>query len=572
MTDDLEQLERELALHMAATAEAPRADAAARVRARLAAMPQRRAWLVRLGDAARSPGWARAGALAAVAAAALLLGIYIGQVGLPIQIGPSPSGSVVADPSPSKSDRPAPSGDASIPPAVAMSYALWQRFEMPDPAPGVYGGGTPRALVEFNGGYVAVGTRINNCCAGEPSENDGVVWTSTDGRAWELVDTGATFTHASLHQVVVAGSRLLATGWYAAPGDERQVAAAWASVDGVAWERIPDPAPSWVVVADGILLGAADVTSSSGPPVGFLRSDDGLAWTVTDVQPEMDWVSAVAAAPGGGALFVGHVEGARLPDGSPTSDVQAWTTADGITWTGVIAAENAVFKSVAPWADGFVAVGSQPRVVEGTEVDAGVIWTSPDGLSWNAEGTGSGIEESTMTGVFRAGEALVAVAECCGGDLVLRPTAWVSEDGVDWIAVPHQASFSGSGIVVAGIVTSDLGLVAIGQRWDSGSNHPLPQAWVASSEPMVWLLPSSEGGAAVGEERPFEMGHCGLTSPIDFDGSLWAPEGDPLALPFDMTSGTISLVAPDRAHFVTDGGTEVFLARLDGGAAYPLCD
>jgi hypothetical protein len=89
---------------------------------------------------------------------------------------------------------------------------------------------------------------------------------------------------------------------------------------------------------------------------------------------------------------------------------------------------------------------------------------------------------------------------------------------------------------------------------------------------MVWLQPSSEGGAEVGEERPFQMGHCGLTSPIDFDGSLWAPEGDPLALPFDMTSGTIVLVEPDRARFVSEGGLEVFLRRLEGAAAYPLCD
>jgi hypothetical protein len=328
-----------------------------------------------------------------------------------------------------------------------------------------------------------------------------------------------------------------------------------------------------VVVADGILLGAADVTSSGGPPVQFLRSDDGLAWRVTDVQPEMDWVSAVAAAPGGGALFAGRVEGARQSDGSPTSDVQVWMTADGITWTGASAAENAVFKSVAPWGDGFVAVGSQPRVVEGTEITAGVIWTSPDGLSWEARGTGTGLEESTLTGVFRVGEALVAVAECCGGDMVLRPTAWISEDGMEWTSVPHQPGFAGSGIIVAGIVESDLGLVGIGQRWDNESNHPLPQAWSASSEPMVWLQPSSQGGALVGETLPFTMGHCGLTSPLDFDGSLWAPEGYRLTLPFDMTTGTITLVEPNRAQFVSDDGElEVFLVRLEGAAPYRLCD
>jgi hypothetical protein len=128
-------------------------------------------------------------------------------------------------------------------------------------------------------------------------------------------------------------------------------------------------------------------------------------------------------------------------------------------------------------------------------------------------------------------------------------------------------------IQIADVIETLDGLLAVGRRWDPETNHPVPQAWLSSSVPMVWLEPASQPGTRVGEGTRFAMGHCGLRSPIDFDGSMWAPvDSDPTSLMFDSATGTITLVEPDRARFDSDTGDTVTLARLEGAAAYPLCD
>jgi hypothetical protein len=139
--------------------------------------------------------------------------------------------------------------------------------------------------------------------------------------------------------------------------------------------------------------------------------------------------------------------------------------------------------------------------------------------------------------------------------------------------VPHQPAFDGIDIQIADVIETPNGLLAVGRRWDPETNHPVPQAWLSSSVPMVWLEPASQPGTRVGEGTRFAMGHCGLRSPIDFDGSMWAPvDSDPTSLMFDSATGTITLVEPDRARFDSDTGDTVTLARLEGAAAYPLCD
>ncbi|HET9345584.1 MAG TPA: hypothetical protein VFO05_07775 [Candidatus Limnocylindrales bacterium] len=72
----------------------------------------------------------------------------------------------------------------------------------------------------------------------------------------------------------------------------------------------------------------------------------------------------------------------------------------------------------------------------------------------------------------------------------------------------------------------------------------------------------------------FDLGHCGLHSPVDFDGSLWDPIGEidgdaPDAI--NAAAGQIVLLGPQRARFRSDGGFTVDLARRDGPKAYPLC-
>ena len=80
----------------------------------------------------------------------------------------------------------------------------------------------------------------------------------------------------------------------------------------------------------------------------------------------------------------------------------------------------------------------------------------------------------------------------------------------------------------------------------------------------------------------FSLGHCGLTSPIDVDGSFWDPvdgvtaTGSDLDLATDgeminATSGVV-VVIDDEARFRTVSGSVVRLGRHSGDKEFPGCD
>ena len=74
--------------------------------------------------------------------------------------------------------------------------------------------------------------------------------------------------------------------------------------------------------------------------------------------------------------------------------------------------------------------------------------------------------------------------------------------------------------------------------------------------------------------RPFTIGHCGLSSPIDVDGSMWDPFGaidgtHPAAI--NAAAGQFTLVGETTARFETDSGFAVHLLRRDGPKAFRFC-
>jgi hypothetical protein len=80
----------------------------------------------------------------------------------------------------------------------------------------------------------------------------------------------------------------------------------------------------------------------------------------------------------------------------------------------------------------------------------------------------------------------------------------------------------------------------------------------------------------------FSLGHCGLHSPIDVDGSFWDPvdgvtaTGAELDLAGDgeMINSTqgIIVVIGDEARFRTGSGSVVRFARHAGETEFPGCD
>ena len=74
----------------------------------------------------------------------------------------------------------------------------------------------------------------------------------------------------------------------------------------------------------------------------------------------------------------------------------------------------------------------------------------------------------------------------------------------------------------------------------------------------------------------FNLGHCGLSSPVDVDGSFWdpiepvAPDGDPRGEMITATPGVIVVVA-DEARFRTDSGALVRFTRHAGPKEFAGC-
>ena len=79
----------------------------------------------------------------------------------------------------------------------------------------------------------------------------------------------------------------------------------------------------------------------------------------------------------------------------------------------------------------------------------------------------------------------------------------------------------------------------------------------------------------------FTLGHCGLHSPVDVDGSFWdavaglTAVGDPLDLDNDgeminATSGLIVVIG-DELRFRTESGSVVRFSRHEGEKQFGMC-
>lgn len=103
-----------------------------------------------------------------------------------------------------------------------------------------------------------------------------------------------------------------------------------------------------------------------------------------------------------------------------------------------------------------------------------------------------------------------------------------------------------------------------------------PQAPVTEALDSTWSGPVQPASARVNGPGPFvfEVGHCGLTHVVDFDGSFWVPvgevDGSGNAL-INSELGTMRLTGFNLAEYRGTADFSVTLARWPGPKRFFLC-
>ena len=133
---------------------------------------------------------------------------------------------------------------------------------------------------------------------------------------------------------------------------------------------------------------------------------------------------------------------------------------------------------------------------------------------------------------------------------------------------PNTLAFRPSGQVVFERSNGEPVLISIAEA-DDGTMAMSPGEFFG-----VAVAPSSTAGQLGAQPIPYSLGHCGLGSGVDVDGSWWDPVGfvdvdhsDAI----NAASGTFAPSDPNHATFTSVGGFRVDVVRRVGDKYLPMC-
>ena len=218
------------------------------------------------------------------------------------------------------------------------------------------------------------------------------VWSSPDGRTWDLVTREAPWKHSDLPMTVVFRDRMwLLGGWYNGrlPGhgasDE-----VWSSRDGRVWERAADRAGWGPRLAAGAVAFQGRLWILGGTEDYYFGDDASLQNDVWSSADGKDWRREMARAPWSPRAYHAAVVhdskiwvlggGNYVPRYQALNDV--WSSSDGVHWERVI--------EHAPWAPRiwFSAAVYRGRIwvlggwSNNPSRNWGDVWSSRDGNEW----------------------------------------------------------------------------------------------------------------------------------------------------------------------------------------------
>ncbi len=301
-------------------------------------------------------------------------------------------------------------------------------------------------------------------------------------------------------------------GWLAVGIDAQDRAAVWTSPDGVDWARLAhDPAFDGAAMADvvaggpGLVAVGATATGGRFTPateqaVVWTSADGGQSWRRID-SSSFNGAGMTAVTAGGPGLVAVGGDGAT---------VVIWTSPDGETWQRVPDQDGiragATARSIVPGGEGLVVVGADDAL-------DGAVWTSSDGAGWRRVVAAPAVFRSSP--VFDAAErggVLVAVGQTLAEN---GAAVWNVTDG-GWERVPLGEPFLGATLL--GVTAGSGGFVAHGLDARDG-----PAFWW-STDGASWEQVPGEGDLFSGFTfiRDVAYGPGGIVAIGDVPGGMTA--------------------------------------------------
>jgi hypothetical protein len=229
-----------------------------------------------------------------------------------------------------------------------------------------FGGQIPQSMTLVDGRLIVIAWRVLGPESAEP-----VVWTSTDGKAWDIWFEPEGLP-VSVSVARVGGRWLLGSGWGAG---------IQCSSDGKHWTTAlplhPAAEGAGLAVGPGGVLAPVTQEGENGPGRSWMYlSKDGMEWTESAFEDAADTRIWRAAANHEGYVAIGWGSYQTAP-----SVGRAWWSADGTTWQRSVVPDDfgaSLFhpKEIIRYGTGFLATLT-PRE-EGPDR---MLWTS-DGREW----------------------------------------------------------------------------------------------------------------------------------------------------------------------------------------------
>ena len=228
------------------------------------------------------------------------------------------------------------------------------------------------------------------------------VWTSVDGTAWSQVPHDETVFGGGQWQwmsdVTTGGPGLVAVG------EDGSDAAVWISVDGLTWSRVPHDEEifgradgrggqemSKVVATTAGLVAVGSEQIGDDVPTGQARnaaawtSVDGLTWSRVPHDASVfggignEWINDVTATETG-LVAVGVLVHGNSSDWFTDQEAVVWTSPDGLTWSRAPQDEaafgEAAMRSVTAVGTRVVAVGDESLAPVGKASDSLHVWVA----------------------------------------------------------------------------------------------------------------------------------------------------------------------------------------------------